>query len=303
MAKKREPVWATRLRDLLHDFKAAKKRSRLRFVLIQTTGTDIKELQPSDSEVASGSVSISRTPVTVDDGTAAQRIRYRFGSTNDPAVALIERGNDILNRHGDVILKLFGLKFVRTWESNWPWLLATLAEVEHPFRGDIKADRELAGYFSGKEQIETLAYQDGSGPKPNWWDERHQSFRADISHVAVASIAAIRAILERVDALSAAKDKLGSRKEPATGTTKQQTVGKRPGINARMLEAMQANPQMVMGWSAARWAKHLKCAKSSIAATATWKDLMMARERVKAERAVNRRRKPKGSDLRRNRTN
>ncbi|MFM9965078.1 MAG: hypothetical protein ACKV2Q_28080 [Planctomycetaceae bacterium] len=76
----------------------------------------------------------------------------------------------------------------------------------------------------------------------------------------------------------------------------QQKTGKRPGINARMLEAMQANPQKVMGWSSARWARHLTCVKSSIASTPTWKDLMMARERVKAERAVDRRRKPKASD-------
>ena len=108
MAKKKEPAWATRLRDLLHDFKVAKKRSRLRFVLIQTAGTDTKELRLSASKVASGSLSwsIRNTSVELGDDTRASRICYRFGSTNDPAVALIERGNDILKRHGDEILKL-----------------------------------------------------------------------------------------------------------------------------------------------------------------------------------------------------
>lgn len=101
---------------------------------------------------------------------------------------------------------------------------------------------------------------------------------------------------EWVDALSAAKTRLGSRKEPVVGTSKQQSTQKRPGINARMLEAMQENPSEVMGWSSARWAEHLKCVKSSIVETPTWKDLMMARDRVKAERAVDRRRKPKASD-------
>lgn len=206
MAKKREPAWVRRLRDLLDDFKVAKKRSRLRFWLIQTTRTDIEDLQPSYCKVASRSV--SRTAVTLGDGTAAQRIRYRFGSNNDPAVALIERGNDILDRHGDVILKLFGLKFVRTWESNWPWLLEALERVPHPFRGDMQVEREWAGYFSGKEQMEAWDFEDGRGPKPNWWDQKHQSFRADIPHVAVASIAAIRAILERVAADSAETPKI-----------------------------------------------------------------------------------------------
>ena len=198
--KKREAAWTTRLRDLLLDFKAAKERCQLRFVLIQTTGADVKDLLPSDPKIESGS---GRASVTLGDVTPAQRLFYRLGPGDDPAVALIERGNDILNRHGHSILKLFGLKFIRTFESNWLWLLATLADVEHPFRGDIKADRELAGYLSPKEMREAFAFQDGRGPKPNWWDKKHQSFRADIPHVAVASIAAIRAILERVDANAA----------------------------------------------------------------------------------------------------
>lgn len=210
-AKKREPAWATRLRDLRRDFVAANKRSRLRFVLVQTIGANVKGLQPSDDE----NCSRTRTAVTLGDGTPAVRWVYRFGRDNDPAVALIERGNDILKRHGDEILKLFGLKFVDSWESNWPWLLARLAEVEHHFRGDIKSDRTLAGVASPNEMAEAVAFRLGQGPKPSWLDKRNKSFRADIPHVAVASIAAIRAILERVDALSAATDKLGSRKEPA----------------------------------------------------------------------------------------
>ena len=212
MAKKREPVWATRLRDLLRDFVAAKKRSRLRFVLVQTIGAEVKDLQPSVDE----NCSRTRTAVTLGDGTPAVRWAYRFGRDNDPAVALIKRGNDILKRHGDEILKLFGLKFVDSWECSWPWLLARLAEVEHPFRGDIKVERTLAGVAGPKMMAEAVAFWLGQGPQPNWLAERNKSFRADIPHVAVASIAAIRAILERVDSLSAAKDMLGSRTKPTT---------------------------------------------------------------------------------------
>ncbi len=195
MARKERTPWATRLRDLLRGFVAANNRTRLRFVLVQTIGANIKGLQPSVDQNCWRTI----TPVTLGDGTPAVRWVYRFGRDDDPAISLIERGNDILKRHGDEILKLFGLKFVDSGESNWPWLLARLREVEHPFRGDIKSDRTLAGVASPNEMAEAVAFTLGQGPKPSWWDKRNKSFRVDIPHVAVASIAAIRAILDRVE--------------------------------------------------------------------------------------------------------
>jgi hypothetical protein len=69
-------------------------------------------------------------------------------------------------------------------------------------------------------------------------------------------------------------------------------------INARMLETIK-NDTASMGWSSSQWAKHLRCAKSSVVETEAWKDLAMRRERRKAERACDRRRRPKGSDLNR----
>ena len=69
-------------------------------------------------------------------------------------------------------------------------------------------------------------------------------------------------------------------------------------VNARMLETIQKDTD-ALGWSSPKWAKHLKCAKSSVVATPCWKDLAIRREREKAERAVDRRRQPKGSDLNR----
>jgi hypothetical protein len=72
----------------------------------------------------------------------------------------------------------------------------------------------------------------------------------------------------------------------------------RATINARMLEAIQANPGS-MGWNSRQWAEHLKCSKPAVVETQTWQDLKMRRERERAERAKNRRRKPKASDRRR----
>lgn len=77
---------------------------------------------------------------------------------------------------------------------------------------------------------------------------------------------------------------------PATGTT-----DTRPkNINARMLEAIQSNPEAI-GWKLRQWAAYLKCAKSSVAETQTWRDLGMRRERERAEKARDRRRRPPGS--------
>jgi hypothetical protein len=70
-------------------------------------------------------------------------------------------------------------------------------------------------------------------------------------------------------------------------------------VNARMLETMQQNPES-HGWSAFRWSEHLKCAKSSVASTQTWRELALVRERLKAERAADRR--TNGRTQRANRT-
>lgn len=59
-------------------------------------------------------------------------------------------------------------------------------------------------------------------------------------------------------------------------------------VNARMLETIQKNPE-AMGWTTTQWAKHLHCAKSTVADTKTWKDLAMGRDRARAERATDRR--------------
>ena len=74
--------------------------------------------------------------------------------------------------------------------------------------------------------------------------------------------------------------------------------GRKATVNVRMLEAIQENPE-AMGWNSPKWAKFLKCGKSSVVETKTWKTLSTSRERERAERALDRRRKPRASELRR----
>ena len=75
-------------------------------------------------------------------------------------------------------------------------------------------------------------------------------------------------------------------------------TGKPATVNERMAGTIMENPD-AMGWNSVQWAKHLKCGKSSVVETATWKKLESARLQAKAERMKDRRRKPKASDSRR----
>jgi hypothetical protein len=77
------------------------------------------------------------------------------------------------------------------------------------------------------------------------------------------------------------------------------TRSKRPKatVNARMLETIQANSE-ALGWNSRQWAEHLRCGKPAVVATPTWKSLELRREQARAQRALDRRRKPKASDRR-----
>lgn len=85
-------------------------------------------------------------------------------------------------------------------------------------------------------------------------------------------------------------------KQPAKPTGKPQR--RAATVNERMAGTIMENPE-AMGWNSPQWAKHLKCGKSSVVETATWKKLESARLQAKAERMKDRRRKPKASDSRR----
>lgn len=69
-------------------------------------------------------------------------------------------------------------------------------------------------------------------------------------------------------------------------------------INARMIETIQSQPD-AMGWNCRQWAQHLHCGRPAVVATPTWKDLTMRRERDKATRATDRRRRARASEQRR----
>ncbi|MGI6414352.1 MAG: hypothetical protein ACOX1P_01685 [Thermoguttaceae bacterium] len=53
--------------------------------------------------------------------------------------------------------------------------------------------------------------------------------------------------------------------------------GNRGSIDGRMLDAILKDPTAI-GWTAVRWAEHLKCARSSVIATQTWKELQTIRK-------------------------
>ncbi|MDP7305857.1 MAG: hypothetical protein QGG09_22285 [Pirellulaceae bacterium] len=65
--------------------------------------------------------------------------------------------------------------------------------------------------------------------------------------------------------------------------------GPKATVNLRMYGVLQENPE-AMGWSCLKWAKCLKCARSTVVATAAWKTYKDIREKEKAERALDRRR-------------
>ena len=89
-----------------------------------------------------------------------------------------------------------------------------------------------------------------------------------------------------------------TREHDATLPLTSPKAGRKASVNARMIEAIQDNPES-MGWNSPQWARHLKCGKTSVVGTKTWKDLSTRRERERAERALDRRRKPRASELRR----
>lgn len=131
--------------------------------------------------------------------------------------------------------------------------------------------------------------------------EHLKTFFLGGSDAATAVRDAIRTICE--SALTGADAQAATPNEvspPAVGPVAPAKVPKRPKatVNARMLETIQAN-QEALGWNSRQWAEHLKCGKPAVVATQTWKDLAMGRERSRAERARDRRRRPKASDQRR----
>ncbi len=80
--------------------------------------------------------------------------------------------------------------------------------------------------------------------------------------------------------------------EKPAKATKGKRTGPRATTNALMLEVIQQN-QDAMGWSSTQWAKEIKRSKSSIVETKTWENCQGVRDRKRAERAIDRRHKPR----------
>ena len=90
----------------------------------------------------------------------------------------------------------------------------------------------------------------------------------------------------------------GNVSKPSRQPAVDDTNGGKTNVNARMLDTIQKNWE-ARGWTCTKWAKYLKCARSTVVDTPTWKELATARDKLKAERRKDRRRKPKASDQRR----
>lgn len=90
--------------------------------------------------------------------------------------------------------------------------------------------------------------------------------------------------------------------EQATTVSRSMMIkkGKSKGklINARMLQAIQNRPE-ASGWSLRQWATHLDCAPSTVAATKTWTEILLAGRAVRlAKEATKRERSGSGKKSR-----
>ena len=98
------------------------------------------------------------------------------------------------------------------------------------------------------------------------------------------------------------KQTVGASQTDQPPKPKQGTGNRGKRVNARMLEKMlkdtQAGTCDCHGWTGKQWAGFIKCSEPSVVATQTWKDLKTSRDKLKAELAMDRHRRPKGSDQR-----
>jgi len=83
------------------------------------------------------------------------------------------------------------------------------------------------------------------------------------------------------------------RTKKLTADTKHTDNADRPNnrkknVNAQMLDKLQKD-EACRGWTAKKWATCLKCSQASVVATSTWKQLKSFRDKLKAEKARDRR--------------
>ena len=76
------------------------------------------------------------------------------------------------------------------------------------------------------------------------------------------------------------------------------TGGKPATVNERMAGTIMENSEAI-GWNSVQWAKRLKCSRSTVTATPTWKKLESARQEEKAKRMEDRHRNLNANNQRR----
>lgn len=108
-------------------------------------------------------------------------------------------------------------------------------------------------------------------------------FRADLAW----AIGEVLAVPEQ----SESSGKPGPQSTTANGNSEKRSADRRtkkPSVNARMVDTIQSNNE-AEGWTSTQWARHLKCSKSTIVDTSTWKALENRRLTILSERQLDRR--------------
>lgn len=163
------------------------------------------------------------------------------------------------------------------WASNWT-LLILLKAFEFPnWPSNVLSfdEQQKAGHITAE----------GGFRKKDWriHAENFAYVADDLAH---------RIETRQVNETNGGKPKIEALKPPGP---KQ----RRATVNQRMAAYILENSDS-MGWTCKEWALHLTCARSTVAETSVWKRLASIRDSEKAERAIDKRRKPKSSDIRRN---
>lgn len=181
--------------------------------------------------------------------------------------------------------------------NNTPWAFGAL----------VREAIDL-GAFSGPEHAALRANISGFKARTSvYGDEAHRSIGLDaLLHAAhlhsqrgkpcdpVDSMARLYEIVaDEIEELADMLD-AGATTPLPSGNSGQ----KRPTANQMMLDKIQRDPDS-RGWTVQQWAEYTKKGRATIAACPAWRELETIRLKLKAERAVDRRRKPKASDRRR----
>lgn len=132
-------------------------------------------------------------------------------------------------------------------------------------------------HAASRKRDEIQHWSDGTGLHPSMiidrWDKAKPGILELLPREWQKEFASIesRVLRERAAALN------NQNSPPAGGT------GTAATLNTRMIDTLQRNTE-ARDWTVRQWAVHLSCGKSTVAETATWKDLQKLREEQRLDR-------------------